>query len=284
MGTRLRMLCSDDEVLEKRILEYAKHLAVSGWSYDVALADLQKGASKDRRSVLHGARKKKKKKIAWVTTYDPRLPSKPSIIQKNIHLLYQNEENRNIFEKRMIIGADRRRKNLGDIYKPSVPKRTIGHGPREEPGFFPCGKCDTCAHSRVVKQLISPRDGRRWLIRQHLNCRTPFVVYLLFCKIHNQYYTGSATNLRFRWANHKSDINNRKEKKCRLTQHVLRLQHPADVDMNFLEIYAVEAVEREEDLLRREIFWQANFGTMFKGSGLNFRKDLNTVLKRRVEF
>ena len=78
--------------------------------------------------------------------------------------------------------------------------------------------------------------------------------------------------------------NNRKEKKCRLTQHVLRLQHPADVDMNFLEIYAVEAVEREEDLLRREIFWQANFGTMFKGSGLNFRKDLNTVLKRRVEF
>ena len=80
MGTRLRMLCSDDEVLEKRILEYAKHLAVSGWSYDVALADLQKGASKDRRSVLHGARKKKKKKIAWVTTYDPRLPSKPSII------------------------------------------------------------------------------------------------------------------------------------------------------------------------------------------------------------
>ena len=82
----------------------------------MAFADIRKGASKDRKYVLHGARKKKKKKIVWVTTYDPRLPLKPSIIQKkSIHLLYQNEENKNIFEKRMIIRADRRRKNLADI-------------------------------------------------------------------------------------------------------------------------------------------------------------------------
>ena len=160
----------------------------------------------------------------------------------------------------------------------------IGRGPREESVFSPCGKCDTCAHSRVVKELISPRDGRKWFIRPHLICRTHFVVYLLFCKIHNQHYKGSTKNLRFRWAQHKSGINKRGENKCRLAQHVLRLQHPADVDMPFLEIYAVEAVEREEDLLQREIFWQANFGTVFKESGLNFRKDLNTVLKRRVEF
>ena len=52
----------------------------------------------------------------------------------------------------------------------------------------------------------------------------------------------------------------------------------------FLEIYAVEAVEREEEFLYKEIFWHANFGTVFKCSGLNFQKDLNTVLKRRVEF
>ena len=68
------------------------------------------------------------------------------------------------------------------------------------------------------------------------------------------------------------------------TQHVLCLQHPVDVEVPFLEIFAVEAVEKEEDLLQREVFWQANFGTMFKGFGLNFRKDLNTVLKRRIEF
>ena len=178
----------------------------------------------------------------------------------------------------------RKEKNLGDIYKPSVPKRIIQNGPQEEPGFFPCGRCDTCAHSRAVKELVSPRDGRRWLIKQHLTCKTPFVIYLLFCKIHNEYYTGSTKNLKFRWAQHKSDIKLKRENKCRLTQHVLRLQHPEDVDVPFLEIYAVEAVEREEDLLQRELFWQANFGTVFKGSGLNFRKDLNTVLKRRIEF
>ena len=88
-------------------------------------------------------------------------------------------------------------------------------------------------------------------IRQHLTCKTPFVVYLLFCKMHKQYYTGSTKNLRFRWAQHKSGINKRRENKCRLAQHVLRLQHPADVDMPFLEIYTMEAIEREEDLLQR---------------------------------
>ena len=286
MGTRLRMLCSDDQILEERLVEYAKHLAVSGWDYDVALTDLRKGASKDRDTVLHGARKNKnrKKKIAWVTTYDPRVPSKSSIIKKNLHILYQNEENKNIFKKGVIIGADKKRKNLGDIYKPSVPKRIIQNGPQEEPGFFPCGKCDTCAHSRRVKELVSPRDGRRWFIKQHLTCRTPQVIYLLFCKIHNEYYTGSTKNLRSRWAQHKSDIKLKREKKCRLTQHVLRVQHPRDVDVPFLEIFAVEAVEREEDFLERELYWQANFGTVFKGFGLNFRKDLNTVLKRRIEF
>ena len=118
----------------------------------------------------------------------------------------------------------------------------IGHGPREEPVFFPC---DTCAHSPVVKELISPPDGRKWLIRQHLICKTPFVVYLLFCKIHNQYYTGYTKNLGFRWAQHKSDIKKRRKNKRRLTQHVLRLQHPADVDMPFLEIYSVEADEAD---------------------------------------
>ena len=110
------------------------------------------------------------------------------------------------------------------------------------------------------------------------------VIYLLYCKVHKVYYTGSTNNLRFRWAQHKSEIKLRRENKCKLTQHVLRQQHPEGVDVPFLEIYAVEAVGREEDLLRRELFWQANFGTVFKGSGLNFRTDLNTVLKSRIEY
>ena len=81
-----------------------------------------------------------------------------------------------------------------------------------------------------------------------------------------------------------TDIKKRRVNKCRLTQHVLRLQHPADVEVPFLEIYAVEAVDKEEDLLQKELFWQANFGTVFKGGGLNFRKDLNTVMKKTIEF
>ena len=106
----------------------------------------------------------------------------------------------------MIISADRKRKNLGQIYKPSVPRRNIEFGPKQERGFFPCtNKCDTCAHSKLTKNIKSPWDGRNSQIRQHITCTTPFVVYLIYCTIHNVFYTGSTVNLKLRWANHKSD-------------------------------------------------------------------------------
>ena len=76
MGTRLTILCSDDNILDARLNEYAKHLALSGWNFDKDLTDLRKGAMKNKKEILHGKRKKRTNKLARVTTYDPRLPSK----------------------------------------------------------------------------------------------------------------------------------------------------------------------------------------------------------------
>ena len=285
IGTRLRMLVSNDEQLKERIQEYARYLTLSGWQYNRAIKEISQGATKPREAILHQPRKKQGKKIAWVTKFDPRAPSRSDIIKRNLPLLYSNPENRSVFPRKSLIAADRRLKNLGEIYKPTVPRRMAEHGPRECPGFFKCSrKCDTCRHAEETHELVSPWDGRRWKIRQHLTCTTANVIYVIRCKLHpQQWYVGSTTNLKLRWANHKSDVNRNKTNKCMVAQHVNMTSHPSNREIPFLTICPIEAVSGgESSLLRRELYWQANLGTLF--TGLNCRKDLNAVLKSRVQY
>ena len=120
VGTRLRMICSDDDTLAGRVDEYTNYFAASGWKKTKARSELQIGAGRNRAEILSQPRMKKTKKLAWVTTYDPRLPSKSAIIRKNLPLLYSSQQNRQIFPNKLLIGAGRRRKNFTNPPHPDV--------------------------------------------------------------------------------------------------------------------------------------------------------------------
>ena len=286
IGHRLRMICSTDELLAPRIDEYAKYLAISGWEYDKAKKDLTQASSLDREHILRRPRRKKdKKKVAWVTKYDPRIPSKASIIRENLHILYTTEENKEVFPPDSIIASNRRQKNLGEIYKPTVPRQYVEHGPRYKPGFYTCNRCDTCAHSATTTTVQSPWDGRKWKIRDNINCRSTNVIYLLRCKIHKDaVYIGSTNNPRQRWAGHKSDCLKKQVRKCTMSRHTTVVPHPDDREFNYLEFIPIEHVPDKNNLLSRESWWQCNFGSIFKG--LNLRKDFCSMnkFKNRIQF
>lgn len=290
MGRRLRMICSDDTKLENRIQEYTKHLVTSGWKWEVAEKGLREGASVPREQTLKKENQRKKrnqkqKKIAWVTRYDPRVPDKTRIIKKNLEILHKNPENKKLFPKKSLIAADRRRKNLGEIYKPTVPGRFQEHGPREKNGFFKCTKtrCDTCNHSREMSNFSSPWDGRKWTIRQNITCTTPNVIYIVTCDHHKEFlYCGSTTNVKLRWANHKSDAKLKRVTKCKVATHCNEKGHPVDPQFLFLNIIPIEHVRNPKRLLERELYWQANLGTLRLGS--NERKDFHSIVKHRVLF
>ena len=42
-----------------------------------------------------------------------------------------------------------------------------------------------------------------WTIKQHITCSSPNTVYVVMCKVHNEWYVGSTTDLKARWRNHK---------------------------------------------------------------------------------
>ena len=51
-----------------------------------------KTKKKDREKLLNLPRRRNEMKIAWVSTYNPRVPSKTAIVKKNLHLLHANVE------------------------------------------------------------------------------------------------------------------------------------------------------------------------------------------------
>jgi len=301
-GTQLRMNCSKNSFLKDRIHEYAGYFAACGWNFDKAYQDLVKGArfdkkdteenaSKKRHELLSRPRTKKPRKIAWVSKWDPRAPDKGKIIRNNIHLLYRNTENRTIFPEGMLIAANRRRPNLGEFIKPTIPRRFVIHGPFLEPGSYPCegariepckkGSCDLCKHVHPTKMLVSPWDGRNWTIRQNICCSNKNIVYLIYCghsdHKDSSWYVGSAVDMKKRWRNHRSDFINMKTTKSGLAQHSA-LQHPMVEKfkpITFLKVIFLENVQKEEKLLSRELWWQYNLGTL--QVGLNKRKDTRAV-------
>ena len=286
MGRRLRMICSDDSDLKKRLKEYEQYLVNSGWRRDKAKSDLEKGANVERSETLKVKDKsKQKKKTAWVTTYDPRVPSKSKIIRDNLAILYSNPINKTIFPEGSLIGADRKRKNIGELYKPTIPKRFPNHGPRQEGGFFRCGKtCDLCKTSKAIypttpKQFVSPWDSRKWNIRDHIFCTSPNIIYIVECTAHRHFmYVGSTGNLKERWRNHKSDARLGKVKKCHVAKHFNSTPHP---NMT-LVITPIEIVKNVGLLSTRELYWQANVGVFATGG--NSRNDIPTVIKNRQNY
>jgi hypothetical protein len=71
-----------------------------------------------------------------------------------------------------------------------------------------------------------------------------------------------------------------------MAHHVLTEKHPVDKTCSFLTIYPIEEVyvKSEEALIQREIYWQANLGTLITQGGLNFRKDFNHIMKNRIMY
>ena len=200
-------------------------------------------------------------------------------------MIYTDKENKEIFPPKSIISADKRRKNLGEIYKPTIPRRFVQHGPKTQSGFQKCTakRCDTCAHAINIDRFTSPWDNRHWQIRKTLHCTTPNVIYIIRCKIHPQaWYIGSTRNLKYRWAGHKSDIKLAKNHKCQVANHINTIDHPSKNQHEDLEIFPIDCAQNEQHLGKKEMWWMANIGTLF--CGLNARSDLNSMLRHRIQF
>ena len=59
-------------------------------------------------------------------------------------------------------------------------------------------------------------------------------------------------------------------------------KHPNDSNCMFLQIVPIEEVWTKQKLLKRELYWQANLGTLTTGG--NERKDFASITKNRIQY
>ena len=145
----------------------------------------------------------------------------------------------------------------------------------DNPGCFKCHRkvCNACKNfSLSYRPIINVATGKSYKIRQHLYCRTDFVIYCTFCKKSNRQCVGSAIDFRCHLSNFKSHIKKQK-RTCRLINHFI--DNNSDHPLDCLKFILIEKVSNktEKYLEEREGYWQAQLWT-FEPFGFNAKKNL----------
>ena len=221
------------------------------------------------------------KKHVLVSDWDPRNPDISKILRDNKDTLYRDPVNRRLFPPGSVIAGFRRRRNLGEMVAPTVPRRV----PRPRPGSGSdsggCGPCDAnrCQiHRNLVTatNVISPWDGRAKKIRKSLKCTDKNLVYYLICTQCpmgpnlTPHYVGSSVNFRgHRWSKHKVSMEKGNGKDCHFCEHWAVYHKDNLQDLSCVKIYFLDSCEdpgpAEEDypLLRKlEEKWMITLGSL----------------------
>ena len=285
VGLRLRTNCSLDRFLSPRIEEYTRYLLASDYTYQEVNKIMQECRALDREEMIKRPRRDKRqggpRKFVLVTKWDPRQPNIHGALKNMMNILYLNPENAKCFPRGSIIAGFRRQRNLGEIIAPTKPKREARVVTQH--GCFPCDAPRACTlhQSGALQQVTfvtSRYDGARHYIKHKLDCKTPNVIYYIYCDCQfPSDYVGSSKNMKTRWSKHKNDIRYSNWTACGLTRHFGE-NHRNNIEeaINNLKVTLVDCSDKEEDLKLLEDRWILKMGTLF--TGLNSH---NEVLSNR---
>ena len=132
------------------------------------------------------------------------------------------------------------------------------------PGCWKCGKCRvSCPILKEGNKFSSSNTKKTYVIRQHLDCDSQFVVYLGTCqKCQGQYVGKSETPFKRRHSNHKQEI---KRKYGGLGNHY----GGQGCGYENLQIQIIDQVEQgnSEALATAEVYWQNQLRAYIQNGG-----------------
>ena len=207
---------------------------------DLIVEQFERAKQEDRKNLIFEERKNKKKangKVNFIFTYNQTNPPIHMwLIGKRIQISYKQPRN---------------------LQKIAGGCRDVGGGgsrPPPDAGCFKCGQCRVlCPKLNQTTHFTSTATQKRYPIRQHVTCKSDWVVYLGTClKCKGQYVGKSKTVMKVRHSNHKQEIKN----------VVGGLGHhyggPGGCGYNNLSLTIIEQVEEKnmDSLAERELYWQ----------------------------
>ena len=220
----------------------------------------EKEMKKVKFSKISSTRKGNAKGVPLVVTYHPGLKNFNQIINKNLHLLYMDQEVKKVFTPKPMVSFCSARKLSSYLVraKPYPLKRKVGS--------FECkGKrCQTCLNVNETDSFASSVTKEEYKINHCFDCNEKCLIYLLTCKVCLKQYVGQTVDeFRLRWNNYKS--NNRKHQRLEpcLQEHLFE-HFNEEGHHGFLKDVSITFIDKTDlsKPLKRENYWKNVLKTM----------------------
>ena len=255
---------------------YQEYLINRGYNPRKVQQQFNKVTSIPRENLLTPKIREKNVLFPLVTDFNPRLPNIGKIISSHTRLIYNSPSLAKILPKGSIIPSCRRTKNIKEIERSNnITSETV----LKQAGCFKCkGKCDLCRNFLKETEIFtSARTNRIYPIRQHLNCKSKNVIFLVTCKKCSVQYIGSTSNeFKVRFRNHKSTMLTKKNT-CEVAIHFNKEKHVIS-DFEFVIVEQIcnlsDNYSVDERLLTRELFGVHNFAP---SSHMDSTKERNSI-------
>ena len=278
---RIRRICSEEGEFMKACNNLISKLKMRGYKEETIRENIKRAGEMDR---LLDSNKNIQSIpiIPFITTYNRTLPPIKDILQENWNILSINNTIKDKFTEKPIV-AYRRNRNIKDtICSYHIVNDKVE---RKQRKFGSCSPCLSrknnlcCKQVKRTKTFRSNVTKRYYKIRQTVNCKSNWVIYLLTCKKCYIQYTGkSEWPMNTRVNKHRFDANARTIS-IPVSEHFKTPGHSFEDDAEFIIIEKLENFEEtteklKEKLKQRENFWIKELKTL-KPHGLNM--ELNNV-------
>ena len=201
-----------------------------------------------------------RKSVPFVLTYHPLFKSMGKIINKNLYLLYMNNEVKKVFTPKPMISFRSARKMSSYLVRAKL------YPEERTKGSFKCGskRCEVCLNVNETSTFDSTVTGETYIINHKFNCNDKCLVYLLTSNCCIKQYMGQTVDkFRFRWNNYKSNCSKHQCGETCIQQHLY--EHFCSSNHNcFISDVSVTFIDKTDpsDPLKREDYWRSTLKTM----------------------
>ena len=206
---RVEERCSDSEKRDNHLAKLENKFETRNYPTDLIVEQFGRAKQEDRKNLIFGDRKNKKKnngKVYFIFTHNQSNPPIHMWLRDCKRQLERNDEAKLIGKKIQI--SFKQPRNLQRIVGGCKTGEEGGHRPSPNPGCFKCGQCRVlCPKLNVTKVFTSTAIQKRYPIRQNVTCKSDWVIYLGTClKCKGQYVGKSKTIMKVHHSNHKQEI------------------------------------------------------------------------------
>ena len=270
LALRIVRICSRVEDRDLRLEELKVMLLNRDYNVSIVNNAIRKAKEVPRQEALKRVIKEKEevRRPVMVVTYDPRLPSVSSIVNKHWRAMCREDPYlREVFPKPPLV-AYRRQKTTGNhLVRAKLPDPGIVRSKRILPGMYKCLKsgreCSICPWILETKVATATNSRYKLDIVSHLTCQSNNVIYVISCNKCNVQYVGETDrSLKDRFNEHKGYV---RTKKLNMTTGAhFNLPGHSVSDMSVMaihKIYNKDTPYRKE--LEKEMI--SNFNTFHRG-------------------